>query len=175
MIEFLTLSPEINERDFLLYLTLAHRFTQDCPRAYSESGGYSLLAAYLDKAKRPDQKNVGAFVGGAMACLVTVEKEPNGVYLMHVTSPRGSQLSAITTAAYQVGWQLFSQLNAERVYAMVIRFKGRRLNLGVARLCEECGLRRTGHEEADGYGNIWVEYAMTRQDWMENHSGQKED
>lgn len=171
--DLVTLAPDINERDFLLYLTLAHRFTQDRPWAFAQSGGYSLLHAYLDKARRLDQKNVGVFTDGAMISLITIEKEPGDAYLMHVTSPKRSYLPVIVDAAYAVVWQLFDKLKAERVYTMSPVFRGRHSHRGSIALCRACGGRETGHVEKDGQGNLWVEYAMTRQDWLEGKNGQK--
>jgi hypothetical protein len=168
-----TLSPEISERDFLLYLTLAHRWMADRPWAYSQSGGYSLLFAYLDKARRADQKNVGVFVRDEMVSLVTVEKEQAGAYLIHVTSKRGAPWPAVFDAAYNVGWQAFRSLGAERVYTMSPVWRGH-AHRGSVALCEACGLKRTGHEETDLYGVVWREFAMTRQDWLKDHNGQKE-
>jgi hypothetical protein len=170
-LNFSLVTLDIDSTDFPLYLTLAHRWAKDRPWAFAQSGGYSHLTTYLDKARRPDQKNIGVFVNGEMISLVTVEKEPNDVYLMHVTSPKRSNLDLIIKSTYTVGWQLFNNLNAQKIYTMSPRFRNRHLHRGSVALCEGCGLRATRHKETDSHGTEWLEYAMSREDWLENHHG----
>lgn len=162
-----TLEP--GSKEFPLYLTLAHRWMADRAWAYAQSGGYTMLQAYLDQAKQ--KKNVGVFVDGEMVSLVTVEKEPDNVYLLHVTSPKRSHLPLIISSTYTVGWQVFDKLEATKIYTMSPIWKGRKAHKGSIALCLGCGLRQTGYTETDAYGTIWNEYAMDREDWLANHHG----
>src|SRR5262245_12749591 len=107
---------------------------QDRPRVYSQSGGYMLLFGYLDRAKRDVQKDIGVFVGQAMLSLITVEREPGDVYLMHTTSPKRSDLAVIGQATYTVGWNVFKELKASRIYTMSPKW-GRHTHRGSVALC----------------------------------------
>ncbi len=166
-IECKTLKPD----DDNLWYVLAHRWTQDRPRFFPHTGGFDFLADYLDQSKQDNQIDVGIFENGIMISLVTIIMEDGDAYLMHVTSPKGSDSRLITAATYQIGWGLFDLLNAEYIYTMVPTFNGH-VHKGSKALAENCGLTPYGEPEIETDGRMsysWQAYALTRENWTKYH------
>lgn len=166
-IKYRTLEPG---KDAIWYV-LAHRWTQDRPRFFPHTGGFNILFAYLDYAKRESQVDVGVFEGDTMITLITIQKEPGGGYLFHITSPKGSDPVKITAATYEIGWNLFDKMDAAFIYTMVPTFKGH-VHRGSKMLVESCGLTPCGEPEIeiDGIWHYsWQPYSLTREDWVKYH------
>lgn len=169
-----TLSPDIDGGTFVLCLAAAYSWIIRRPWAYVHTGGKLSWAEYLDRARRPEQSNVAIFVGDQMASLITIEQEPDGIYLFHITSPRRTTLKLIVDATYQVGWLMFAYAGAQKIYTMVPAFGSRHLHLGSRRLCEAVGMRATGRTETDEYSNTWHKFEIDRATWVRDHYGQED-
>lgn len=158
------------EKDVIWYV-LAYRWTQDRPRLFPHTGGFDLLVVYLDRAKKNSQVDVAVFEGEKMITLITIQKESNGGYLFHVTSPKGSDPVKITAATYEIGWDLFDKMDAAFIYTMVPTFNGH-VHKGSKMLAESCGLTLCGEPEVEIDGRwhySWQPYSLTREDWTKYH------
>jgi hypothetical protein len=161
-----TLTPKHPE--FAFWLTLAHRWTQDRPRFYVHTGGFSLLLAYLDEARRPDKKQIGVFRDGEMLSLVTVEFEGDGSYCFHVTSPKRADTATIRHAVRAVVDRVFDGLSAEYLYMTAPTFNGHE-HKGSRALAEHCGARPEGLPEEEAIGGmtyLWQRYSLKRDTWL---------
>lgn len=176
MYSILTLVPDTPEWN--RYLALAWSWVNEKGRDkfFPHTGGGLSMADYFTEAAKPLRKHFAVLDGEQPISLITVEVDGTDEYLFHVTSPRKASTAAITAATYNIGWQLFDKLQAQRIYTMVPTFNGH-THIGSRALALACGLRPYGvpeEEDINGWHYNWQTYSMTREDWLENHYGKKE-
>jgi len=119
----------------------------------------------------PNKKYVGVFDNIKLLSVISIELTGEAEYLLHVTSPRRSDLRVIGNAVYQVGWSLFNDLHAESIYTHRPIINGHE-HRGSTAMCEMTGLHPYGlpeEEEINGVHYSWQVYQMTRLDWLIDH------
>lgn len=160
----ITLSPDSNW-EFLTALSQAWNWTQERPRIYCDTGGELSWDDYLAQAKAENVKQLAVVGDVGMAALVTVKLVAEGVFEIHVTSPRGTKAAAILEALNSVRRGLFDDLGAAQICTSCPTYNGHE-HKGSRRLAEACGMTPTGleweDETADGTRVVWREYAINR-------------
>lgn len=177
MYDIKTLDPGTDE--FQVCMILAWRWLNDKGRArfFPHTGGYSLLYPFLDDARKRGRKNFGVFVDGELISVIAIETDGDNAYNFHVLSPRGARPDIITSAVYNIGYQLFDKLRAELIYTMVPSF-GIHVHRGSKAMAESCGLTPYGEPEEEvkhGRKYSWQMYILSRENWLKDHYGKKEE
>lgn len=143
---------------------------------YPETGGFSDLDDYLAEGRVPSRKQVFVFRGVVPVSLITIEMTAPGMYLFHITSPRKADREAITQAVYEVGSQLFEQIQTGVIYTTVPSYRGH-VHKGSKRIVEACGMTpySTPEEsEMNGHRYNWQPYAITYEQWKAFHYGKQD-
>lgn len=171
-----TLEPGTDE--FQVCLILAWRWINDKSRArfFPHTGGGMRLHEFLDEARKRGRKNFAVRDGGELLSIVAIETDGDHAYNFHVLSPRGAKAATITSAVYNIGYQLFDKLKAELVYTMVPSFGGH-VHRGSRDMATACGMTPYGEpeqEEKHGHKYSWQMYVLTRENWLKEHYGKKE-
>ena len=156
------LSPD-NRWEFLTAMAKAWEWAQDRKRFYCETGGAQSIDEYLADAATPDKKQLAIVEDGALLSIVTVRMITDGVFEIHVTSPRKTDREAIVRDAQHGIRSLFEQLHADTI-STTCPVYGAHEHRGSRQLAEACGMTPTGTEwrSACDEGIRWREYAITR-------------
>lgn len=171
-----TLEPGTDE--FQVSMILAWRWLQDAGRArfFPHTGGGMRLHDFLDDARKRGRKNFAVCHSNELLSVIAIETDGDHAYNFHVLSPRGAKVEAITSAVYNIGWQLFDRLRAELVYTMVPSFRGH-VHKGSKAMATACGMTPYGEpeqEELNGHKYSWQMHVLTRENWLKDHYGKKE-
>ncbi len=165
-----TLSPS-NSWEFLAAMTQAWEWAQARKRFYCATGGEQGVDEYLEAASAPNVRQIAIVRKGQVKAIVTVRQVGRHAFDVHVTAPKGADVSVVLAGLLRVRSWLFNEMGAVAVFTTCGTYNGHR-NKSSRWLAESCGMAPSGEEReqvaADGTHVIWREYVITR----EKYNGQ---